>query len=277
MHSVTNFILWVVVILVVLLAVGWLGFSMPAGSYPPHSEHTGQLHSLSHLTNLPEPVYKLFVQALGKDVPEIQSAVVWGKAKVKISGLWMPARFKSYYVAGQEFSRFMEVTWYGLSVLKMHESYAAGLGRVSTEGLFGESEDGMRVDQSLNIAMWADAMLMPSIYVSDARITWKAVDRQSARLVVPLIARKDSLAFRFNSENAMIVAISAECYRDQQEWKTPILVTCERWRTFHGIKIPSRFSVAWQDEDPWAYYSVEGVEYNVNVSENIPGAFPIPD
>ena len=84
MHSFTNFLLWVLAVVVVLLAVGWFGFQVPAESYPPHVEPTGELARLDHLANLPEPLYQLFEESLGKNAPDIKTAVVWGKAKVKI-------------------------------------------------------------------------------------------------------------------------------------------------------------------------------------------------
>ena len=35
-------------------------------------------------------------------------------------------------------------------------------------------------------------------------------------------------------------------------------------------EIPSRFSVTWEDEgSPWSYWTVEDVEYNVDVGEMI--------
>ncbi len=53
----------------------------------------------------------------------VKSAVVWGKAKLRINGIWMPVRFKAYYLPGQAFLRYLEVTWFGKIILKVSDSY----------------------------------------------------------------------------------------------------------------------------------------------------------
>jgi hypothetical protein len=37
--------------------------------------------------------------------------------------------------------------------------------------------------------------------------------------------------------------------------------------------IPTRSAVTWEDEgSPWSFWTIEGIEYNIDVSEKIPAA-----
>ena len=67
--------------------------------------------------------------------------------------------------------------------------------------------------------------------------------------------------------------MSALRYRSQEENKIPWRGEYMDWQAVHSVKIPTRIVVTWEDEgSPWAYWTIEGVEYNVDVSEKIPGA-----
>jgi len=45
-------------------------------------------------------------------------------------------------------------------------------------------------------------------------------------------------------------------------------VECLDWKSFHGVRVPTRVVGTWEDEkNPYVILTVEGVEYNVDVSE----------
>ena len=257
-------------VLVILAGIGWLGFQIPPKSLPPHPDKTQNLGTVELSPDLPKPVYRHFTETLGSQAPRIESAVVWGKAKFRISGLWMPVRFKAHYVPGQDFYRYMEVTWFGLPILRGSDSYLNGEGILN---MAGNVETGEKIAQGQNLAVWAEAVWMPSVFVTDSRVRWEAVNDVSARLFVPFAEQEDSLLVRFDPQTGLMTQMSAQRYRDQEEKKTPWRIECMDWETFHSVKIPIRAAVAWEDEgSPWAFFAVEGVEYNVDVSEKIPTA-----
>ncbi|MDP3104708.1 MAG: hypothetical protein Q8M95_08875 [Candidatus Methanoperedens sp.] len=200
----------------------------------------------------------------------IRSAVVWGKAKLKVNGIWMPVRYKTYDLSGKAFHRYMEVTWFGWTILKVSDVYMNGKGFTKIEGLLNKTETGEKIDQGSNLALWAEIVFIPSVSLTDTRARWEAVDNDSARLVVPSGKENDSLDFKFDPKTGLITQISALRYKGQNEQKTPWLINITEWMTSHYIKIPSRFSVTWEDEgSPWSYWTVEGVEYNVDVTDMI--------
>ncbi len=135
--------------------------------------------------NLPEPIHRHFRATMGERLPRIETAVVWGRGEFNLMGLWFPMRFKSYYVAGREFRRDMELTWFGLPVFRGYDSYIGGKGSLEFTGLFGllhVSDEGAKIDQGDNLAMWAEApFTTPSALMLDPRARWEPVDAHTAR------------------------------------------------------------------------------------------------
>lgn len=101
-------------------------------------------------------------------------------------------------------------------------------------------------------------------------VHWEAVDDVTARLVVPFGEQEDNLLVRFDPQTGLMTQMSALRYRDQEEEKIPWQVSYQSWKTFHSVKIPTQIAVMWEDEgNPWSFWTVEGVEYNVDVSAQI--------
>ena len=250
-----------------LLGVGLVGFQVPPGSFPPHPEKTHNLGTVELPSNLPEPVYRHFVATVGSQVPKIESAVVWGRGKLKIKGLWLPVRFKAYYVPGQDFYRSMEVTWFGRPILQGVDSYIDGEGVLN---IAGNTVTGDKIAQGQNLALWGEAIWMPSIYFTDPRVRWEATDDMTARLIVPFGEQEESFLVEFDPQTGLIREMSAKRYRGEEKTKTLWRVECLDWKPFHGIKIPTRVIATWADEkNPYVVLTVEGVEYNVDVSQYI--------
>ncbi len=270
MSNIYTVIIVVIVFIIVLLSIGWVGFQIEPDSFPPHPDKTQDAGTVELPPDLPEPVLRYSEMAVGSHVPVIKSAVVWGKAKLRINGIWMPVRFKTYYLPGQAFYRFMEVIWFGRPILKGHDTYINGEGAMKIEGILNMRETGEKINQAQNLALWGEVVFTPSVFVTDDRASWEAVDEVTARLVVPLGEQKDRLLFKFDPKTNLITHVSARRYRSQEETKTLWLIEITDWRTFHSVKIPVRFAVTWEDEgSPWSYWTVEGVEYNVDITEMI--------
>ncbi len=101
MNSILTIAIFLAGIIAVLLAIGWLGFQIEPESFPPHPEKTNDAGTIDVPPDIPEPVKRYYEAAAGSLVPEVRSAVVWGKAKLRINGIWMPVRFKEYYLPGR--------------------------------------------------------------------------------------------------------------------------------------------------------------------------------
>ncbi len=131
----------------------------------------------------------------------------------------MPVRFKTNYLPGQAFYRYMEVTCFGKPILKGHDTYINGEGALKIEGILKMRETGEKIDQGQNLALWGEAVFTPSVFVTDKRASWESVDKDTTRLVVPFGEQTDSLLFEFDAKTHLITQISALRYKGQGDDK----------------------------------------------------------
>jgi hypothetical protein len=257
--------------LALVAVISWLGLRVKPAPYPTHPESTPDLSTTELPSNLPAPVRRHFRAALGERVPSIESAVVWGRADFKVGGLWTRMRFKSYNVAGRAFRREMEITWFGVPVLRGSDAYLDGEGSLEITGLVNTSSRGETFDQGQNLAMWAEApFTTPSVLVLDPRVRWEPVDAHTARLVVPFGEHEEFLRAEFDPESGFMRSITGMRYRNHEKTKTPWRGEFSRWRTLHGINVPHLNLAIWEDQrEPYGIFEIEGTEYNIDVSEKI--------
>lgn len=261
------------------MGVGWLGLRIKPRPFPPHQERTPELGTLALPSDLPEPVNGHFRAVFGEQVPRIETAVVWGRADFKVNGLWTPMRFKGYYVSGREFRRDMEITWFKIPVQRGTDAYLDGKGSLEITGLVNTCSTGENFDQGQNLAMWVEApFTTPSALVLDPRIRWEPVNEHTARLIVPFGEQEETLRAEFDPGSGLMKSMSGMRYRDQEEMKAPWRGEFLRWRMVHGIKVPLRNVAIWEDQgEPYGIFEIEGVEYNVDVSDKVSESGPLQD
>jgi hypothetical protein len=258
--------------LALLGSAGWLGLRIKPAPFPPHTERTPELGTTELPSDLPEPIRRHFRASLGERVPRIESAVVWGRANFMVGGLWTRMRFKGYYVPGREFRRDMEITWFGIPILRGSDAYLGGEGSLEITGLVNTSSRRENFDQGQNLAMWAEApFTTPSVLVLDPRVRWEPIDAHTARLIVPFGEREEVLHAEFDPQTGLMRSMSGMRYRNHEWTKTPWRGEFSEWRMLHGIKVPHRNVAIWEDQgEPYGIFEIEGAEYNVDVSEKIP-------
>lgn len=272
--TLSQIVLMVFAVFLGLLGLVALGTTLPARPYRPHHEPSRPGPPARFRPDLPPPVARHFHETLGQTPPRIHTAVVWGRARIHLRGLWLPARFKAWYRAGRDYFRAFEITFYTRPFLRGNDFWIDG------QGLFeigGEADVGREVNQDQVLSLWAQTVWMPSVFVHDPAIRWEPVDDLTARLVVPvpasgdLPASEDSLLAYFDPDTACMTHFSALRRRSaeggKEHWRMDLL----EWKRFEGLRIPCRVAVAWGETgSPWSYWNVEGVAYNVAVSEKLP-------
>jgi hypothetical protein len=256
-----------------LAAVGglaYVGLKIPPGSFPPPEEITRLYDQVKFSGEFPDPVKYHLTGTFGEKVPVIQTAIVWGQARYKINGINLPMRFKTYYLPGQHFYRDMEITWYGRPIIRGYDYFLFGEGRLEANGLMNLYQAGEKTTQAQVLSMWAEAMWMPSIFITDDRLKWEEIDDVTARLVVPMNGGEESLLARFDQQTGLLRYVSGMRYRNEQENRIPWRVDYSNWIARHGVRIPRKIAMTWADQDaPYATYTMEGIEYNVDISERI--------
>ena len=252
--------------LAVLAGIGWAGLQVSPSNLPPPVDKPQDLGTVDVPANLPAPVRRYFQVTLGQQAPRIESLVVYGRGRANF-GIWLPLRYRLVHRPGYEFERYMEITWFGLPVLKAIDRYVDGVGMT---GPVGRAATGPAVDQGANLILWAEAPLMPSLWLTDRRIRWEAVDDTTARLIFPFGDGQDELTVHFDPESGLVARMIALRYRDEKSGNIPWRVDFLSWQTVNGAKLPARIAVPWEDQgEPWSYWNLEDFYWNVDVSETL--------
>lgn len=252
--------------LAVLAGVGWAGLQVRPSNFPPPEDQPQDLGTVDVPTDLPAPVRRFFLTAFGEQVPRTESFVALGTGRANF-GFWMPLRFRLTHDPGIAFERYMEVTWFGRRMLKAIDRYVDGAGMT---GPMGREATGPAVDQGANMILWAEAPLIPSLWVTDARLRWEPVDDTSARLIFPFHDEEDELTVHFDPESGLISHMTAERYRSEEVGKVPWRVDFLTWETRNGVTTPDTLSVTWEDQgEPWSYWDFDGYYWNVDITETL--------
>ena len=238
-------------------------------SFPPYPASTTRISTIPLPSNLPDPVSRFFTKVFGDRIPVIDSAIVSGKGTVRFKGVTFQARWRFVYSAGQAYRHYIEATVLGHPLLKVNEYYIDQHSRLELP--FGIVENQPRVDLAANLGLWGESIWFPSIFLTDPRIRWEAIDDMTARLIVPFGESTDNFTVTFDPQTELLQRLDAFRYRDASDtqklgWRNQVL----GWEPFSGMLLPKRASVRWLDQStPWFVLCVEEVIYNVDVKQYI--------
>jgi hypothetical protein len=246
-----------------VLGAGWLGLRVQPAPFPPYPAPSAQLERAPLPEGLPPPVVRYYRALYGGDaVPLVETAVLTGRGTLRFGPVTLPARFRFTHEAGRGYRHYIEATWLGLPLMKVNESYLDGHARMELP--FGTVE-GPKTDAAANLGMWAEAMLFPSIYVTDGRVRWEPIDADRARLVVPAPDGEDSFDVDFDPATGLIERMTAMRYRDEGEAAAKLPWTAEQLPDGRG-------AARWGDHsDPWLVFTTEEMVLGADVSSYIRG------
>ncbi len=237
--------------------------------FPPYPEKTPELETIPLPAGLPAPVARYYKAIASDRLPVIKSAVLTGRARIRIRGLTFPSRFRFIHNAGQGYRHYIESTVLGFPVMKVNEYYLDGKGRMELP--FGMVEGEAKIDMAANLGLWGESIWLPSIWITDTRVRWETINGTTALLVVPFGDQEDTLTIFFDPDTGLLQMMEAMRYREATDeekisWRIGIL----GWQTFQGLRIPTSVSATWMDEGtPWAIFNAEDIAYNVDVSKTI--------
>jgi hypothetical protein len=264
-------LLIILCIAAVLLFLGWLGLQVKPKAFLPYPEKTPPLKTIPLPAELPAPVERFYRTVYGDEIPLIETVVIKGRADISPFGVKFPARFLFVHNAGKDYRHYIEATWFGMPILKVNERYVNG------KSLF-EPPVGAWIDndastnQAANLAVWAEAAWFPSIWITDPRVRWEAVDENTALLFVPFEGKEENFVMRFHPETGLLDSMEAMRYRDAGPRAKKILWITRNLpaKKIEGTQLDSVGTATWMDQGiPWATFTLEEVHYNVDVSEYI--------
>ncbi len=257
-------------VLIALLLIAWLGLQIRPAPFQPYPERTGRLETIPLPGDLPAPVERFYRTVYGDRVPIIRTVVIKGRAVISPFGPKMPARFIFVHNAGRDYRHYIEASWFGLPVMKVNESYLDGSSHFELP--IGTYDNDASITQGAVLGLWAEAAWFPSIWLTDNRVHWAAVDEKTALLYVPFGAQEETFTVRFDPETGQLDTMEAMRYRDAGPQAKKILWITQSipGKMIEGTNLIAVGSATWFDQGkPWAVFTLEDVVYNVDVSEYI--------
>lgn len=252
-----------------LLAI--LGLKIRPASFSAFPGEPTSLGSAPLPDGLPGPVERFYRQTYGEQVPVIESAVISGRATLRLGGVTFPGRFRFTHQAGQNYRHYLEATVFGRPLFKVNEHYLEGQARLELP--FGVVENDPNTNQAANLGLWAESMWLPAIYITDPRVRWAPVDDESALLVAPFGEEEQSLLVRFDPESGIPRFIEAMRFKESDSRSKSLWINETRdWGELNGNPTFTQGAITWfEDGTPWAIFYVEEVVYNVDVREYVRG------
>lgn len=254
--------------IVVVASLGWLGLRVPPRPLSEPSANADEPRTIAMPAGLPAPVERFYREVYGDQVPVIDNAIISGRGTMRVNGLTLPVRWRFVHDTGQDYRHLIEVTWFGARVLTIDETFLDGTARLELP--FGVSE-GPEVDQGANLALWAEAIWMPAVWVTDPQVRWEPVDDHTALLYVPGPDGEEVFVARFAPDTDLITLFESMRFKgeDAQE-RTLWLNEAVTWGDLDGRLLPIETTVTWHDDGvPWARLTTEGVVYNTDITSHL--------
>lgn len=256
-----------------LATLGGLGLRVRPRPFPPYPPAAGTPGTVPLPAGLPAPVDRFYRQTYGERLPVITSAVISGRATLRPvpGGPAFPARFRFIHEAGHQYRHYIEATWFGLPLLRVNEAYLGGVSRQEMPWPMPSSVGDPRGAQGANLGMWSETIWMPSVYLTDPRVRWTAVDGETALLSVPFGARRETYVVRFDPATGRPALLESMRYQGPGSRQKTLWINQNRsWADFGGVTLPREGAAIWLDQGrPWAVFTAEEVVYNVDVRESV--------
>jgi hypothetical protein len=187
---------------------------------------------------------------------------------MRIMGITFPGRFRFTHDAGQGYRHYIEATLFGLPLMKVNEYYLEGTGRMELP--FGVTE-GVEIDQGANLGLWAESFWFPAVLVTDPRVTWEAVDEETALARLPFGEEEQTFVVRFDPETGLVRFMEAMRYKEVGDEEKHLWINeALTWEELEGQRTMTVGTATWFDDGTaWATFTVEEIVLNADVSEYI--------
>jgi hypothetical protein len=255
----------IVLIVVVLLGfVLWLGLQIRPKSFALPTLASSETKTIPLPSGLPAPVERFYRTVYGDQIPVIQTVALVGRGRIHPFGIWLPARFVMVHETGKNYRHYFEATFFGMPFLKVNEGYVDG--QSFFESPMGTYYDDPNTNQGANLALWAEGGWFPSIWMTDPRAHWQAIDANTAILMVPFESGKENFIVRFNPQSGLVDMMEAMRYKAPNDKNKVLWITNE----VVSENQPSVSYATWLDAGkPWAAFTLEEIRFNLDVSEYI--------
>ncbi len=259
----------IIILLVGLIGALWFGLKVKPEPFSVYGDTAAPPEAVSLPDNLPAPVARYAHTAIGEQIPVIYSAVITGTGKLTFKGITFHARWRFIHDVGQGYRHYIETTIFGRPLLVVNEWFLDGKSRLELP--FGIVGAGPKTDSAAALGLWSEAVWTPSVYFTDPRVRWEAVDDRHARLIVPSGTGEDSYTVTFDAQTGLIARLESMRFQDEKSAEKILWTNKIRgWKTLNGIQVQTPTDILWGNQSrPWFTPEVATIVYNVDVSAYI--------
>lgn len=256
--KVIQIILWSIPALILIL---WVGLLIQPSSFPSKNQANPEMEYIPIPVGLPDPVDRFYKAVYGEKIPVINTVVIQGRGRMRPFGIWLPARFVMIHNAGEDYRHYFETTIFGLPFLRVDEGYIDG--QSYFESPMGTYYDDPNTNQGANLALWAEGGWFPSIWLTDPRVSWEALDEATALLHVPFEDIMETFLVRFDPTSGLMDGMEVMRFKTKDDTSKTLWIT--------SISRDGKTSFAtWSDDGkPWAEFRVEELIFNAEVEDYI--------
>jgi hypothetical protein len=223
------------------------------------------------MSSLPAPVERFVELVSGGGTPPVTSVVLETDAWMRRPMLPpIPLGIRMSHRLGEAFVHRIRIGRGRCAIPFGMDAYVDGHGLMQV----GPSvQVGPAYDDGALIAMWGEALVFPSAWLTRPDVRWDAVDAHTAALIV----RRDHGDIPLTVAFDATVGFPVSCEADRHKGSGPRVRWTGRWSRWRptraGILAPSRMDVQWADEDrPWLDLRVTSIELNGIVEQDIADA-----
>lgn len=270
MDTFLNIIAIFAIAVVIFLAVGFVGFRIPAPLRWPTGEPSAPLTHLSSDILLPPTAKKWFSQD-SSDAPTPSSLVAWGRGRIAshmpiVGKIWLPLSWTLYLEPGKNFIIQNRVTWFGRRFIRGGEEYRDGKG---TFIMGSKPADNPYLDETEKALLWMYSIwLAPASLINEDAVSLIETDANNLRLMV----REDDQTERkfhleFDTAAGLLLRITGVRKGSQSGEDYPYIASLANPKTFiNAGKIPTQYTADW-DNDVYIKFELAGIALNQDVSE----------
>ena len=249
-----------------IAGVALAGLVVPPWRRRPPGIERGAPSGIVDLTDVPGQFRRYAVSAFGDPVPAYDTAVIWGRARVREVGRspWLHARATTYHRLGEAFVGDFPLTWFGVAVGGGRDANVDGHGVSSLFGKRGPAAP--ELDRSSNTFMWLEAGLFPPTWRHPG-VRLEEVDAATVRLWYP--PHDEPIIWRLDAAG---MPVRLEAIRPKGAGRPPVpqWIDLGPWRSYDGFRWFSSATVTWSDEArPWLRWRIDGVEPGADVDRSI--------
>ncbi len=215
---------------------------------------------------LPGPVQRYLKYAGVLNKPKLKNIRIVFKGQMREKGKGFFPFTCEQYNSFDEPTRlfFMKATMKGFTVAGYHRySNATALMDIRLFGLFPVvKKAGKDMDQAETVTLFNDMCLMAPATLIDKRITWQAIDSNSAKATFTNHAITISAILYFNEQGQLVDFISNDRDVNHYPFSTPV----SNYKNINGINIMTYGEAIWHYPDGkfvYGKFNLKEVEYNV--------------